>query len=163
MSRKISLQEAIEFCQMRSDEESDFDENVSEDEADDSELHENLYREPNDKLLENEDGALTSEKEQSDDDDDMEAGEPVAIRQFHRQYKKYTVSSIAISLDKVKYDVIDFDNVEAKEVDIPLEKKDRLSQKIKLGHHKTQAKLPSRSTNYYTEQTRCQTRILWYR
>ena len=42
MLRKISLQEAIEFCQRSSNEESDFDENVSEQEADNSELHENF-------------------------------------------------------------------------------------------------------------------------
>ena len=53
MSRKISLQEAIEFCQRSTDEESDFDENVSEYEADDSEVHKTLYGEANDKLLEN--------------------------------------------------------------------------------------------------------------
>ena len=53
MSRKISLQEAIEFCQRSTDEESDFDENVSEYEADDSEVLKTLYGEANDKLLEN--------------------------------------------------------------------------------------------------------------
>ena len=63
MSRKISLQEGIEFCQTSSDEESDFDENVSEHEADNSELYETLYGEPNDKLSENKDEALTSENE----------------------------------------------------------------------------------------------------
>ena len=37
--------------------------------------------------------------------------------------KIYAVSSIATSLDKVNYDIINFDNVEVKEVDVPLEKK----------------------------------------
>ena len=128
MSRKISLQEGIEFCQMSSDEESDFDENVSEHEADNSELYETLYGEPNDKLSENKDEALTSENEQRDDDD-AEPDEPAANRQFHRRHKKYTASSIATSLDEVSYDMIDFDNVEAKEVDVPLEKKDSVTIK----------------------------------
>ena len=77
MSRKNSLQEAIEFCQKSFDEENDFD---------NSELHETLYREPNYKLSENEDEALTSEDEQSHDGDAL-ADEPVANRQFFRQHQ----------------------------------------------------------------------------
>ena len=75
MSRKFSLYEKIEFCQMSSDEKRDFDENVSKQEAD-SELHKTLYGEPNNKIFQNEDEALTSEDEQSDDGD-KEANEPV--------------------------------------------------------------------------------------
>ena len=128
MSGKISLQEAIKFCQRTSDKECDFDENVSEQEAGDSELHKTLHGEPDDKLLQNDDEDLTSEDEQSDDGD-SEADEPVANRQFHRRHKKYAVSSIATSLDEVIYDMINFDKVEGKEVDISLEEKDRLSSK----------------------------------
>ena len=80
MSRKIYLQEAIELCQRSSDEGSDFDENVSKQEAGDSQLHETLYGEPNDKCLENEGEALTYENEQSDDGD-AETDEPAAYRQ----------------------------------------------------------------------------------
>lgn len=49
MSRKISLQETVEFCQMISDEKSNFDENASE-EADDNQLHKTLYGEPNNEI-----------------------------------------------------------------------------------------------------------------
>ena len=80
-----------------SDKESGFDENFFKQEADDSELHETLHGEPNDKLLEKEDEALTSEDEQSDNGD-AKADEPVVNRQFHRQYKKYAVSSIVDAL-----------------------------------------------------------------
>ena len=65
---------------MSSDEKSDFDENISEQEAD-SELRETLYGEPNNKILQNEDEALTSEDEQSDDGD-KEANEPVQTDNF---------------------------------------------------------------------------------
>ena len=81
-----------------------------------------MYGETNDKLSENEDEALTSEDEQSDDGD-AEADEPVANKKFHRRHKKYAISSIATSIDEISYDMIDFDNVKAKEVDVPLEKK----------------------------------------
>lgn len=63
---------------------------------------------------------MTPEDEQSDGGD---ADEPVANRQFYKRHKIYAVSSIATSLDKVNYDIINFDNVEVKEVDVPLEKK----------------------------------------
>ena len=81
-----------------------------------------MYGEPNDKLSENEDKDLTSEDEQSDDGD-VETDEPVANRQFYKRHNKYAVSRFAISLEEVNYDMIDFDNVEAKDVDVPLEKK----------------------------------------
>ena len=144
MPRKISLQEAIEFCQKSFDEESDFD---------DSGLHETLHGEPNYKLLENEDEALAFEDDQSDDGDTL-ADEPVANRQFHRQHQKYAVSSITTSLVEVNYDMIDFDNLEVKEADVPLEKKDRLSPNKLTGPpqnpSKTYVKL--HQTLYWTDQ-----------
>ena len=71
---------------------------------------------------------MASEDEQSDDGD-VETDEPVANRQFYKRHNEYAVSRIAISLEEVNYDMIDFDNVEAKDVDIPLERKDSLSPK----------------------------------
>ena len=122
-----------------------------------------MYGEPNDKLSENEDKDLTSEDEQSDDGD-VETDEPVANRQFYKRHNKYAVSRFAISLEEVNYDMIDFDNVEAKDVDVPLEKKRTVChQKSSLDQHKTQAKHPSSSTKHYVRQTRRQTRIPWYR
>ena len=44
-------------------------------------------------------------------------------KNFIDDTKKYAISSIATSIDEVSYDMIDFDNVKAKEVDVPLEKK----------------------------------------
>ena len=76
-----------ELCQRSSDEGSDFDENVSKQEAGDSQLHETLYGEPNDKCLENEGEALTYGNEQSDDGD-AETDEPAAYRQCHRQQQQ---------------------------------------------------------------------------
>ena len=70
----------------------------------------------------------TSERKQSDDGDE-ESDEPVANRHFHRWHRKYAVSSIATSLDKVNNDITDFGKIQAKEGDVPLEKKDRLSPK----------------------------------
>ena len=49
MSRKISLQETVEFYKMICDEKSNFDENLSE-EADDNQLHKTLYGEPNNEI-----------------------------------------------------------------------------------------------------------------
>lgn len=63
---------------------------------------------------------MTSEDEQSDGGD---ADEPVENRQFYKRHKIYAVSSIATYLDKFNYDIINFENVEVKEVDVPLEKK----------------------------------------
>ena len=121
ISRKFSLQEATEFCQKSSDEECDFDENVSEQEL--------MIVNCTSLSMENQiinfwrtNKALTSEDKQSNNGD-AEANELVTNAQFDRGCKKYALSSIPTSLDEVNYDMINFDNVEAKEVDIPLDKK----------------------------------------
>ena len=46
-------------------------------------------------------------------------------RQFHRKKNKYLVRSVDTSLDENNYDRIDITSVEEKEIDVPLEKKEK--------------------------------------
>ena len=118
--RKITLSEAVDFSTRSSDEE-----NIADDDGVFAENNENVVVDStmfgnNDGMLsQNENEDLTSEKEESDDDDcGLDNGDKNEYdkRQFHPRKQKRMVCSIHTSLNKNNYKLIDMSKVEKEEV-----------------------------------------------
>lgn len=94
-------------------------------EREDFEVRDEQISENEDKPLISGDELLESDDELADSDGAADEAEdvPNRNRQFHRRKKKYAVSSIATSLDEENYDITDYCNIDAKEIEVPLEKK----------------------------------------
>ena len=126
-SRKITLSEAVDFCTRSSDEEDIADDDgVFAENNEDVVVDSTMFGNPDDMLSENENEDLTSEEEQSHDDDcDVDDGDKNVYdkRQFHPRKQKRMVLSIHISLDENNYELIDMSKVEKEEAIVVLEKK----------------------------------------
>ena len=130
-SRKITLSEAVDFGTRSSDEE-----DIADDDGVFAENNEvvvvdsTVFGNPDHMLSENENEDLTSEEEQSDDNNcDVNDGNKNEYdkRQFHPRKQKRMVRSIHTSLDENNYELIEMSKVEKEEVAVVLEKKKKFA------------------------------------